>query len=68
MSLSLLVSLAFYVNAVSWNRGNVPQLDGARWFSFEDVKQCTSNFSSGSEIGVGGYGKVDVVTPVFPFV
>ncbi|XP_021866986.1 leucine-rich repeat receptor protein kinase HPCA1 isoform X2 [Spinacia oleracea] len=43
---------------LSWNRGNVPQLDGARWFSFEDVKQCTSNFSSGSEIGVGGYGKV----------
>ncbi|CAO2817081.1 unnamed protein product [Amaranthus hypochondriacus] len=42
----------------SWNDGNVPQLKGARWFSFEDVKQCTGNLSHESEIGVGGYGKV----------
>ncbi|XP_074280043.1 leucine-rich repeat receptor protein kinase HPCA1-like [Silene latifolia] len=43
---------------VLWNQGKVPQLKGASWFSFEDVKQCTNNFSAGSEIGVGGYGMV----------
>ncbi|KAL2939770.1 hypothetical protein RDABS01_011789 [Bienertia sinuspersici] len=43
---------------VSWSDGDVPQLRGTRWFSLEDVKQCTNNFSHGSEIGVGGYGKV----------
>ncbi|XP_021732401.1 probable leucine-rich repeat receptor-like protein kinase At5g49770 [Chenopodium quinoa] len=43
---------------LSWNKGNIPQVKGARWFSFEDVRQCTSDFSSESEIGVGGYGKV----------
>ncbi|XP_057523641.1 leucine-rich repeat receptor protein kinase HPCA1-like isoform X3 [Amaranthus tricolor] len=42
----------------SWNEGEVPQVKGARWFSFEDVKRCTNNFSHESEIGVGGYGKV----------
>ncbi|XP_057523661.1 leucine-rich repeat receptor protein kinase HPCA1-like isoform X2 [Amaranthus tricolor] len=42
----------------SWNDGNVPRLKGARWFSFEDVRQCTGNLSHESEIGVGGYGKV----------
>ncbi|XP_021769122.1 probable leucine-rich repeat receptor-like protein kinase At5g49770 [Chenopodium quinoa] len=43
---------------LSWKKGNIPQVKGARWFSFEDVRQCTSDFSSESEIGVGGYGKV----------
>ncbi|XP_048495564.1 leucine-rich repeat receptor protein kinase HPCA1 isoform X2 [Beta vulgaris subsp. vulgaris] len=42
----------------SWNEGNVPQLKGAKWFSFEDVQQCTRFFSHESQIGVGGYGKV----------
>lgn len=42
----------------SWDQGNLPQLKGARWFSFEEVKQCADNFSDRSEIGVGGYGKV----------
>ncbi|KAL9231409.1 hypothetical protein vseg_006641 [Gypsophila vaccaria] len=41
-----------------WNQGKVPQLKGARWFSFEDVKQYTDNFSTGSKIGAGGYGMV----------
>ncbi|KAH9608427.1 hypothetical protein KSS87_017958, partial [Heliosperma pusillum] len=43
---------------VLWNQGKSPQLKGARWFSFEDVRQCTNNFSAGSEIGIGGYGRV----------
>ncbi|KAH9609565.1 hypothetical protein KSS87_010975 [Heliosperma pusillum] len=43
---------------LSWTQGKVPQLKGARWFSFEDVKQYTDSFSAGSEIGVGGYGMV----------
>lgn len=59
---SLLVTLSsFHVNAASWNEGNVPQLKGAKWFSFEDVQQCTRFFSHESQIGVGGYGKVSAV-------
>ncbi|KAL8205969.1 hypothetical protein R6Q57_009520 [Mikania cordata] len=38
--------------------GGVPQLKGARWFSFEELKACTSNFSKDNIIGSGGYGKV----------
>ncbi|XP_043702351.1 leucine-rich repeat receptor protein kinase HPCA1-like [Telopea speciosissima] len=38
--------------------GSIPQLKGARWFSFEELKKCTSDFSEASEIGEGGYGKV----------
>lgn len=42
----------------SWNQGNLPQLKGAKWFSFEDIEQFTDNFSERREIGNGGYGKV----------
>ncbi|KAK4402053.1 putative leucine-rich repeat receptor-like protein kinase [Sesamum angolense] len=46
----------------SWNpekeSGSVPQLQGAKWFSFEDLKKCTNNFSESHCIGSGGYGKV----------
>ncbi|XP_048495567.1 leucine-rich repeat receptor protein kinase HPCA1 isoform X4 [Beta vulgaris subsp. vulgaris] len=42
----------------SWSHGDLPQLNGIRCFSFEDVKQCTNNFTHLNEIGVGGYGKV----------
>ncbi|CAI0406811.1 unnamed protein product [Linum tenue] len=35
-----------------------PQLKGARWFSYEELKKCTSNFSGSNELGSGGYGKV----------
>ncbi|KAL2254248.1 UNVERIFIED_CONTAM: putative leucine-rich repeat receptor-like protein kinase [Sesamum indicum] len=46
----------------SWNpekeSGSVPQLQGAKWFSFEDLKKCTNNFSESNCIGSGGYGKV----------
>ncbi|PKI41018.1 hypothetical protein CRG98_038546 [Punica granatum] len=38
--------------------GGAPQLKGARWFSFDELKKCTNNFSENSEIGFGGYGKV----------
>ncbi|KAI3448395.1 hypothetical protein Pfo_005060 [Paulownia fortunei] len=40
------------------NSGGVPQLKGARCFSFEELKKCTNNFSEMNEIGSGGYGKV----------
>ncbi|XP_073142267.1 leucine-rich repeat receptor protein kinase HPCA1-like [Henckelia pumila] len=38
--------------------GAVPQLQGAKWFSFEDLRKCTDNFSDSNCIGIGGYGKV----------
>lgn len=38
--------------------GGVPQLKGARWFSYEELKRCTYNFTESNEIGFGGYGKV----------
>ncbi|XP_022716295.1 LOW QUALITY PROTEIN: probable leucine-rich repeat receptor-like protein kinase At5g49770 [Durio zibethinus] len=38
--------------------GNIPQLKGARCFSFEELKKYTNNFSEANDIGSGGYGKV----------
>ncbi|CAI9759276.1 unnamed protein product [Fraxinus pennsylvanica] len=38
--------------------GGAPQLKGARWFSYDEIKKCTNNFSQSNEIGSGGYGKV----------
>ncbi|KAB5561866.1 hypothetical protein DKX38_006823 [Salix brachista] len=38
--------------------GGVPQLKGARWFSYEELKRCTYNFTESNAIGSGGYGKV----------
>ncbi|XP_022157310.1 probable leucine-rich repeat receptor-like protein kinase At5g49770 [Momordica charantia] len=38
--------------------GGAPQLKGARWFSYDELKKCTNNFSISNEIGSGGYGKV----------
>ncbi|GJM92765.1 hypothetical protein PR202_ga09261 [Eleusine coracana subsp. coracana] len=40
------------------DNGDAPQLKGARYFSFDELKKCTSNFSQIYEIGSGGYGKV----------
>ncbi|KAK7387638.1 hypothetical protein VNO78_22425 [Psophocarpus tetragonolobus] len=37
---------------------SIPQLKGARRFSFEEVKKYTNNFSQDNDIGSGGYGKV----------
>ncbi|URE27874.1 leucine-rich repeat receptor-like protein kinase [Musa troglodytarum] len=47
----------------SWARSgdesvDAPQLKGARWFSYDELKQCTNNFAVSNEIGSGGYGKV----------
>ncbi|KAL6527081.1 hypothetical protein OROGR_016171 [Orobanche gracilis] len=38
--------------------GGAPQLKGARWFSYDELKRCTNNFSESNQIGSGGYGKV----------
>ncbi|KAL8161834.1 hypothetical protein V2J09_013323 [Rumex salicifolius] len=38
--------------------GGAPQLKGARWFSYQELKKSSGNFSSSNEIGAGGYGKV----------
>ncbi|KAL6998544.1 hypothetical protein U1Q18_008672 [Sarracenia purpurea var. burkii] len=38
--------------------GGAPQLKGARWFSYDELKKCTNHFSESNEIGFGGYGKV----------
>ncbi|XP_021719098.1 probable leucine-rich repeat receptor-like protein kinase At5g49770 [Chenopodium quinoa] len=47
---------------VSWDThgagGDVPQLKGARFFTFEELQKCTHNFSEANNIGSGGYGKV----------
>ncbi|XP_059652147.1 leucine-rich repeat receptor protein kinase HPCA1-like [Cornus florida] len=40
------------------NSGSIPQLKGARCFSFEELKKCTNNFSDANSVGSGGYGKV----------
>ncbi|TVU36603.1 hypothetical protein EJB05_18542, partial [Eragrostis curvula] len=40
------------------DNGDVPQLKGARYFSFDELKKCTNNFSEIHAIGSGGYGKV----------
>ncbi|CAA6654536.1 unnamed protein product [Spirodela intermedia] len=38
--------------------GSAPQLNGVTFFSFNEVKNCTDNFSEDNEIGAGGYGQV----------
>ncbi|XP_020108910.1 probable leucine-rich repeat receptor-like protein kinase At5g49770 isoform X1 [Ananas comosus] len=46
----------------SWSRtedsSGAPQLKGARWFSYDELKKSTNNFSESNELGFGGYGKV----------
>lgn len=73
MTSSIFLSLSCYMNAASWDpkkeSGSVPQLQGAKWFSFEDLKKCTDNFSESKCIGSGGYGKVSLLLffEYFPF-
>ncbi|KAI5593143.1 hypothetical protein BDE02_04G198500 [Populus trichocarpa] len=38
--------------------GGVPQLKGARHFSFEELRKYSNNFSETNDIGSGGYGNV----------
>ncbi|KAG6778398.1 hypothetical protein POTOM_018260 [Populus tomentosa] len=38
------------------NSDRVPQLKGARCFSFDEITKSTNNFSEASHIGSGGYG------------
>ncbi|KAG7941940.1 hypothetical protein I3843_16G074100 [Carya illinoinensis] len=38
--------------------GGAPQLKGARWFSYDELKKCTNHFAESNGIGSGGYGKV----------
>ncbi|KAG6408645.1 hypothetical protein SASPL_131663 [Salvia splendens] len=40
------------------NSGGVPQLKGAKSFSFEELRRITNNFSELNDVGSGGYGKV----------
>ncbi|KAL5720655.1 hypothetical protein ACHQM5_013301 [Ranunculus cassubicifolius] len=37
---------------------SAPQLKGARWFSYDELKKSTNNFQDKNEVGTGGYGKV----------
>ncbi|KAK2394474.1 leucine-rich repeat receptor protein kinase HPCA1 [Trifolium repens] len=37
---------------------SIPQLKGARRFTFEEIQNCTKKFSQLNYIGSGGYGKV----------
>ncbi|BBN16320.1 hypothetical protein MPTK1_7g05370 [Marchantia polymorpha subsp. ruderalis] len=49
---------ASWGNGGGSDNGAAPQLKGARWFSVNELKKATNNFSASSQIGVGGYGKV----------
>ncbi|XP_061354221.1 leucine-rich repeat receptor protein kinase HPCA1-like [Gastrolobium bilobum] len=40
------------------SNNSIPQLKGARCFTFEEIQSCTKNFSLVNNIGSGGYGKV----------
>ncbi|MQL93227.1 hypothetical protein Taro_025866 [Colocasia esculenta] len=46
----------------SWERvkggGDAPRIRGPKWFSFDELKRSTKNFSEANEIGTGSYGKV----------
>ncbi|XLR69108.1 hypothetical protein S83_019780, partial [Arachis hypogaea] len=39
------------------DNGGAPQLKGARWFSYDELKKSTSHFSESNELGFGGYDK-----------
>ncbi|CAL0300920.1 unnamed protein product [Lupinus luteus] len=47
---------------VNWEQnkdnGIAPQLKGARWFSFDELRRYSNNFAEANTIGTGGYGQV----------
>ena len=49
-------------NAGKWDvnksSGSIPQLKGARSFTFEELMKFSNNFSEVNDVGSGGYGKV----------
>jgi hypothetical protein len=57
-----ILSLSCHTIVAHWDpnsgSGGVPQLKGARCFSFEELKKYTNKFSEANSIGSGGYGKV----------
>jgi len=47
--------------SAAWEKGKdgaAPKLKGATWFSFDEMKLMTNNFSEANTLGEGGYGKV----------
>ncbi|CAI0408220.1 unnamed protein product [Linum tenue] len=48
------------IDTYSWEQASVAsmKIDGVRDFSFKEMAVATDNFSSSSEVGRGGYGKV----------
>ena len=54
--------------AAQKDSGGAPQLKGARFFSFEELKSCTDNFADSHEIGAGGYGKVTIKNRINSFI
>jgi hypothetical protein len=60
----LICSCQWFGTTASWgaggeDNGDAPQIKGARYFSFDELKKCTNNFSETHAIGSGGYGKVN---------
>ena len=53
-----------FIFAVKWGKGKgeneleAPQIQTARFFSYQEIKKITNNFSEENVLGVGGYGKV----------
>ncbi|KAH9620975.1 hypothetical protein KSS87_023896 [Heliosperma pusillum] len=57
-----LLRVRMFQNADAWDSqgayGDIPQLKGAKFFTFEELRKCTNNFSEYNCVGAGGYGKV----------
>ncbi|KAJ4782150.1 Leucine-rich repeat protein kinase family protein [Rhynchospora pubera] len=45
-------------HSVTKGDGTAPQLNSVRYFSFQELKQCTDNFSEINKIGAGLFGEV----------
>jgi hypothetical protein len=58
ISFSLFCQIAGYLDLKNTDR--VPQLKGARCFSFDEITKSTNNFSEANHIGSGGYGMANL--------